>query len=138
MKTSCGIVIINCHNQILGCVPHGKGVDTLIDIPKGGINEGETPLECALRETKEEAGLDMSSVSLTDLGVFDYNSNKKLHLFKCNYEIEDLSILRCDSNYYSYKRLKYFPEVISYEWVDFKDINNRFYKNLAPILQKII
>ena len=32
----------------------------LYDIPKGGIDPGETPLQCAIREAKEEASIDIT------------------------------------------------------------------------------
>jgi len=32
----------------------------LYDIPKGGIDYGETPIQCAIREAKEEASIDIT------------------------------------------------------------------------------
>ncbi len=42
-------------------------------VPGGSTDEGESPLECAIRETKEEIGLDISEMQL--VGV--YHSPKK-------------------------------------------------------------
>ncbi len=93
--TSAGIIIINSKNQILGCKPFGK-YDDRHDIPKGKVEEGETPMEGALRETFEETGLVLDGVEMEEIGLRSYQSKKNLHLFKCTYEIEDLSILHCD------------------------------------------
>lgn len=137
MITSCGIVIINDNKQILGCIPTNKGKDTLIDIPKGHMEYGETPYECAIRETKEETGLDLSQIKLTDCGEFNYLPKKKLHLFKCKYNIDDISKLKCTTYYFDEKKMKYFTEVCGYRWVNIDDIENNFYKNLSPILNEI-
>lgn len=137
MNISCGIVIINNKNQILGCIPTNKGKDTLIDVPKGHMEEGETPYECAIRETIEETGLDLSHLNLIDCGEFKYLPKKRLHLFKCHYNIEDISKLSCSTDYFDEKRNKYFPEVCGYRWVNINDVENNFYRNLAPILKDI-
>lgn len=135
---SCGIVIINDKNQVLGCIPTNKGKDTLIDIPKGQIDEGETPYECAIRETFEETGLNLKGIDYIDCGEYDYLPKKRLHLFKCNFNVDDLSKLKCTSNYFDKYKKDYFPEVCSYEFVDKENVEKRFYKNLFPILKKII
>ena len=35
----------------------------IYDIPKGGIDSGETPLQCAIREAREEATIDISNLN---------------------------------------------------------------------------
>lgn len=136
MKTvSAGIIIINSKNQILGCKPFGKK-DNRLDIPKGHIEDGETPYQAAIRETFEETGLLLDKVELEDKGYHVYMKNKDLHLFKCNYEIEDLSELKCTS-FFELNECS-FPEVDGYEWVNIEDIEYKFYIKLGPILREIL
>ena len=59
-ELSCGFIIINRKNpkQILACQPNGRRPNTPgnYDIPKGHRENGETTLEAAIRELKEETG----------------------------------------------------------------------------------
>ena len=41
--------------------------------PKGHVEPGETPLQCAVREVKEETGLDVEIIK--PLGVCNYHNN---------------------------------------------------------------
>jgi 8-oxo-dGTP pyrophosphatase MutT (NUDIX family) len=134
MIISCGIVIINDKNQILCCKPYGKNKDRG-DLPKGRMEIGEIPIETAIRETREEAGVDLSNEELIDLGEFPYYKGKRLHLFKCNKDIE-LSSLKCTSYFELHEKI--VPEVDGYEFVDIKDIEDKFYYSLVPILKEIL
>ena len=79
MKTlSCGILVLNAQQELLLC--HVTGAWHW-DIPKGGIEPHEPPREAALRETREESGLDFSDRPLLDLGRMAYRPRKDLHLF---------------------------------------------------------
>lgn len=138
MKTvSAGIIILNKDNQILACKPFGK-FDGRCDIPKGKIEDGELPYEAALRETFEETGLDLKDVELEEIGLLTYQPKKDLYLFKCIYEIEDLSVLHCDSMF----KLNdcFFPEVDGYEWLDLtvENLDRRFYRSLGPVLKEVL
>lgn len=134
---SAGIIILNSKNQILGCKPFGKYIGRC-DIPKGGIEEGETPYEAAIRETFEETGLKLDNIELEEIGLCKYQDKKDLYLFKCVYDIEDLSILNCTSLFTMNECL--YPEVDGYEWIDITEDNldRRFYKSLGPLLKEIL
>lgn len=60
-------------------------------IPKGEIDKGETNKETAIRELKEETGVDLSFYNLDsfiDLGFIKQNKNKRVHIFALEYNKE--------------------------------------------------
>jgi predicted NUDIX family NTP pyrophosphohydrolase len=132
---SCGVLILNSNDQILGCKPFGK-FDGRNDIPKGKMESGETPILAAIRETFEETGINLNESDLETIGQFPYMSKKDLYLFKTKMEIEDLSVLKC------HMRFKLngneFPEMDGYEWIHINDIDHKFYCSLVPILNKLL
>ena len=95
-RLSCGIVIFAPTRELLLCHVTGQ---RHWDLPKGGINDGETPRQAALRETAEEAGLAFAAESLLDLGRFAYTAKKDLHLFATLSERVDLKRLCCESTF---------------------------------------
>ena len=54
-EKSCGCIVINEKNQVL-LVHHNKGH---WDFPKGHVEDGETEVQTATREVKEETGIDV-------------------------------------------------------------------------------
>ena len=115
-RLSCGVVILNPDRELLLC--HVTGQNHW-DLPKGGIDPGETPREAALRETREESGLCLSAESLLDLGRFSYTNKKNLHLFACLLPRIDLKELRCDSRYLDRHSGRQMPEMDGYGWFAF-------------------
>lgn len=54
-----------------------KGLDDKFDFPKGTIDFGEFPLDCAIREAKEEINLSVDDYTMIDKVGKDFFSNKK-------------------------------------------------------------
>ena len=54
-EKSCGCIIINDKNEVL-LIHHNVGH---WDFPKGHVEEGETEIETAIREVKEETNIDV-------------------------------------------------------------------------------
>lgn len=59
MYISAGICFIY-NNKILFCHPTNASWKGTFSPPKGGVDEGETYLEAAIREAKEEVGIEVS------------------------------------------------------------------------------
>lgn len=88
-----GGLITNSNNEILLIFRRGKW-----DLPKGKIDEGETPEEAALREVTEETGLFTIHIEkkLTDTWhayhQFDKDILKQTHWYKMNFTGTELTI----------------------------------------------
>src|ERR1700750_229368 len=95
-RLSCGIVVLLESRELLLCHVTGQ---RHWDLPKGGINAGETPIEAALRETREETGLRLRADALLDLGRHAYTAKKDLHLFATLSERIDPRELHCPSRF---------------------------------------
>ena len=66
MRISAGIAIL--YNQkILLCHPTTLPWVNSFSIPKGGVDDGETLLEAALRETREEVGINIEVNQISNI-----------------------------------------------------------------------
>lgn len=86
MRISAGIAIL--YNQkILLCHPTTLPWVNSFSIPKGGVDDGETLLEAALRETREEVGIniEVNQISNIDDPIEVLYITKKGELFKKAY-----------------------------------------------------
>lgn len=135
MKTlSCGVLIVNEIGEIL--IGHATGQPHW-DLPKGTIDPGETPLQCALREAQEEFDLIVPSREVGDLGRHYYNAAKDLHLYcwLVNKKDIDISALRCTSmfNYNGYE----IPEIDAYKWISIYEVSTHMAKSMTILLEKL-
>ena len=130
-RLSCGVVIVNDEHELLLC--HVTGQNHW-DLPKGGIDAGESPLQAALRETREETGLRLAEAELVDLGQFHYTAKKDLHLFATCTTRFDIGTLRCESHFserFSGKRL---PEMDGFGWFGFARVATLCTPKMALVL----
>lgn len=129
MQLSCGFIIVKKGTgMILGCHPtgHHGGLNSM-DIPKGHLEDGETPIEAAKRELKEETGLVIpEDVEIYEIGRRKYQSKKSLHLFSVEMDF-DVANLHCDATFVdSFGNVK--PENDRFVLTDCPD---DFFKNMA-------
>jgi 8-oxo-dGTP pyrophosphatase MutT (NUDIX family) len=75
--TSCGVIVTDGQRLLLGHASRSPRWD----IPKGGVEPGETLAAAACRELQEETGLAAPEAALIPLGVKPYLRNKDLALF---------------------------------------------------------
>jgi len=138
MRISAGLILYTKNKEMLACIPYGKAKfnHNNLDLPKGGIEPGESPKEGVVREVKEETGLDVSKWDLVDVGEFPYMEEKRLHLFICKVpNLNFVSALSCHSTFSYFGRI--VPEHVGYRVIKFEDIRTSFYRKLVPILEKI-
>lgn len=135
---SCGVLItkkINDEMHLLMC--HSTN-NTFWDIPKGGIDLDESPIDTAIRELKEETGFSVSREDLIDLGIFEYNRSKDLHLFKYNKDSDfDESKGVCTTFFQCpYKKID-IPEVDEFKYFPFSLVNTVCAKSFINVFKKI-
>ena len=134
MKLSAGIIITDGVNILLG---HSTGND-FWDLPKGLSGKNESVLDTAIRETKEEFGLDYSSSPLIDCGEHGYTRNKRLHLFKVIVdEMPDVSFCECTSFFISISGRE-LPEIDGFGVFTITDGLNYVNKSMKRVIEKLI
>ena len=130
-RLSCGVLILNPQRELLLC--HVTGQNHW-DLPKGGIDIGETPLQAALRETVEETGLQLRAADLVELGRYKYTAKKNLHLFATQTPRFALAGLHCDSHYLDARSGRQLPEMDGYGWFDFARVAALCTPRMATVL----
>jgi len=118
-RLSCGIVVLLETHELLLCHVTGQ---RQWDLPKGGIDAGETEREAALRETREETGLVLAGDALFDLGRHAYTAKKDLHLFACLSARVDARELQCTSSFVDRASGRVRPEMDGFGWFAFDRI----------------
>ena len=74
IEVACGCIIFNKRGNVL--LIHQKGGD-FWGFPKGHVDEGETEFQTALREVKEEVGLDVNIIDEKYRYVLNYYIKEK-------------------------------------------------------------
>ena len=143
MKKSAGVIIVLKNEKVLICHPsnNDKWFGSY-SFPKGGIDEGETIKQAALRELFEETSvkLDESKISKEPL-VLDYmNYKKKDVVYKKIYlftmYINDISEIGLDSEVIPNHKLP-FGEI---DWAGFlskEEAKLRLFHRSVPMIDKI-
>ncbi|MEO5843899.1 MAG: NUDIX domain-containing protein [Caldimonas sp.] len=130
-RLSCGVVVLLESRELLLCHVTGQ---RHWDLPKGGIHVGETPIEAALRETREETGLRLGSDALLDVGRHTYTGKKDLHLFACLSHRVDPRELHCPSSFIERMTGRERPEMDGFGWFGFDRIDALCTPRLAELL----
>lgn len=128
---SCGVLIQSPGGWLLAHATRTRRWD----IPKGKMEPGESPLEAALRETREEIGIDLADAAdrMVDLGQHAYLPKKDLHLFTlqvphafCLDKCCCLSQITVDG--------EDIPETDDYRWVPIDRVRQYIGKGLASYM----
>jgi 8-oxo-dGTP pyrophosphatase MutT (NUDIX family) len=125
-----GGLVLNEQNELLMMFRRGHW-----DLPKGKLDDGETILECAVREVKEETGLQNivpgKKIGTTVHEYFDIHVlnfvQKETHWFEMNAKNDQALIPQTDE------------DIVELKWVQKKDIEKylkQSYKNIIDIIKK--
>lgn len=135
-RVSCGVVMLNAKDELLMC--HATGTRRW-DLPKGMGEPGETALETALRETREETGLRLPAERLVDLGERSYRPGKRLHLFALRVERQAfaLAACRCRSKFVDAVTGAPTPEMDAYAWLPVSEVSRWCGPNLTRVLAEL-
>ena len=126
MQESAGIIILNKNNKVLILRPSGYG-NKIWSVPKGKIEKDEMPIDAAIRETEEEAGIKTDKDKLISLGIQTYkNKKKKVHLFLI--KVEEL-----DDDYIP--NLNW--ENDKFLWIDLEQSMKLIHEAQIPFMEKI-
>jgi 8-oxo-dGTP pyrophosphatase MutT (NUDIX family) len=128
--TSHGVLVMNAAGELLLC--HATGTRHW-DIPKGLAEPGETASDAAVREAREECGLEFDPHALLALGSFAYRPDKDLLLHAALIERIDPNTCRCSSTFVDrFGRLR--PEMDAFRWTPFGEVATHCAKNMALVL----
>lgn len=109
------------------------------DIPKGHIEEGESALEAAVRECREETGfIDYNPALLVDLGRHKYASNKDLHVFLYPIPVRHEQFKGCICTaYHTGENGVSFPEIDAFALIKPSQWNYVMGPSLFNVMQKL-
>lgn len=132
-SVSCGTLVLDGARRLL--LGHVTGTAAW-DIPKGMQEPGETPLEAAMRELREEAGLAFAAERFADLGQLPYRRDKRLHLFRveAGAELGDLGRLVCTSYFPHHATGKPTPEMDGFRWAGREELSQLCWPRMASLL----
>jgi len=133
MDISCGILVLNERRELF--MAHVTGTSHW-DIPKGLKDDGELPMDAALRETREETSLDLAGENLIDLGEMAYLAQKRLHLFATSMASSDIDpdACHCTSMFEHWKTGKELPEADGFAWVPWQKVREHCAARMGKLL----
>jgi 8-oxo-dGTP pyrophosphatase MutT (NUDIX family) len=140
---TCGVFLINKNRRILICHPTNNKPHTW-SIPKGKLEENESMLEAAIRETYEETNIDLNDRSffvVHRLNPVNYRHKKKILYPFLFVETIDSIIdwgsveIKCNSRV-SIERGG-FLEMDEYKWVGIEDAKKVLHETQVKVLIEI-
>ena len=142
MKTeiSAGLAIVY-DNKVLLAHTTNRGWYGSYGIPKGGIEEGESKLDAAIRETKEEVGISISKQLIDETEhTFTLTSRKGKHnkiVYYFIVKISDLSQIGLKDLRVPKKQLQ-TDEVDWAGFIDYREATKRVMKSQQVVINNLV
>lgn len=131
-QTSCGVLVTDGTRLLLGHATRSPRWD----IPKGIADAGEDFTSAAVRELREETGLQVDPAALIPLGTHRYLPAKDLALFEWRpAAMPDPATLRCTSLFAVGNTL--LPEFDRFGIFEWPDALSRVGRNMRKILTQM-
>ena len=139
-KTSAGLAIIY-DNKVLLAHTTNRGWYGSYGIPKGGIEDGESKLDAAIRETQEEVGIKVPR-KLIDTTEHTFTlTTRKYKYTKIVYyyivKIDDLSQIGLKDLRIPKKQLQ-VEEVDWAGFIDYREAMKRVMKSQLPVINNLV
>lgn len=131
-QLTCGVVFVDTKTHKILMV-HPTHQKDYWDFPKGRQEEGEEPIESAVREVYEETSIivDTDKDQLLDCGRHPYNNHKQIHLFVCFDKPIEVYKLKCSSMVEG--KFTVFPEVDDFEMFSIEEAKDL----MCPSMKKV-
>lgn len=130
-------VLFTDKQRFLTVHPTNKNTN-LLDIPKGEIDKGETPIETAIREFKEETSISLNKNNLHYIGKFYLHEHKDIYLFL--YIIDKLppiTSLKCSSMTKAYgKPIEEIDKFVYLNLFDYKKLRKELHNPIITTIMK--
>ena len=142
MKKSAGVIIVLNKDKVLLCHPSNSRWFGTYSFPKGGLEEGESTLDAALRELKEETSVivNKSQISNLDNPIVVTYENKKGTKYKTitlyTVYINNLSEINLDSEVIPKERLQ-IEEIDWAGFIDKQEAELRIFHKTRSVLETI-
>jgi len=139
-RYSAGFAIVH-KGKVLLCHTTGRGSQSSCGISKGGIEQGESRIEAAIRETREEIGIKVPiKLISTEEHTFvvtssKYKFNKVVYYYIV--EIEDLKQIGLKDLKVPKSQLQ-LEEIDWAEFVDYKTAMNLVMKSQIPVITTLL
>lgn len=147
MKVSAGLLVFRIRQnipQVFLIHPGGpfwaKKDAGAWSIPKGEVDDGEEPLQAALREFQEETGFDAPDGPYLKLTPVIQSHHKKVEAWACEGDCDPANL---KSNLFETEwppksgKIQCFPEADRAHWFTFTEAHDKILKGQIPLLEEL-